>query len=105
MKFSKINGISHVSFECPHEPSLGPDKFIPLETLEGMYCFLLCQLRGSQRSTLEHVKAINKKRRRTLLNIRRALRMHENRKLPLDVVKGFRVHQRTAQLRGYTILG
>lgn len=41
MKYLEINGVLHVCFECKYDSTLGPGKFISLDSLDGMYCLLL----------------------------------------------------------------
>lgn len=105
MKYQEINGVLHVCFECKYNSTLGPGKFISLDSLDGMYCLLLSQLRKSSNSPYAHTKKLNLKRRRALIYIRRVLRERYSRLLPLDVVKGYTVNNHHAKLKGYTILG
>ncbi|MCR9888164.1 hypothetical protein NB550_11390 [Vibrio parahaemolyticus] len=105
MKYQEINGVLHVCFECKYDSTLGPGKFISLDSLDGMYCLLLSQLRNSTSSPYAHIKKLNIKRRRALIYIRRVLRERYSRPLPLDAVKGYTVNNHHAKLKGYTILG
>ncbi len=105
MIFRTINGQKQVCFECPYDPTLGQDRWVPVDMLEGMYGLLLCQLRGGRGVPSCQQSHINIKRRRALIYIRRALRMVANKRLPLDLVKQHRVKGKHAKFGVYTIMG
>lgn len=75
-----FNNRLHVSFDEKNE------RFYCVEHLRPFYMFLLNQLRTSiNANALNACSELNIGRRRSLLNIRRALRFIGERKLPLHV--------------------
>lgn len=93
MKFKIQNGKRMVDL-------FGDKHWLSVSDLDCFYCYLLTQLRHSNHKNT----ALNIKRRKYLMAIRRAFKIELNRVLPLNV-STMRHQHRTAKIGKYYIIG